>query len=61
MLGGSQVLVLQVPLASSARALRDRGALSPLRSKHNAIELLFDEPLGGPNSPSAWLAASFVR
>ena len=35
----------QVLPASSARALRDRGALSPLRTVHKAIELLFYEPL----------------
>ena len=37
----------QVLPASSARALRDRGALSLLRSQHNSIELLYYEPLAG--------------
>ena len=41
---GRKFASLQVPLASSARALRDRGALSPLHLKHNSIELLFYEP-----------------
>ena len=40
-----KVASLQVPLASSACALRDRGALSPLHPQHNAIELLCCEPL----------------
>ena len=42
---------LQAPLATSARALRDPGALSPLRPPHNAIELLLYEPLSAPWPP----------